>query len=406
MANNSWDQLCSQGAALASSLCFLFSACSGSSEVVWQPVQEAAPNSDSPRSEEGFSPLSPKWSGVVPPSAQRVVLSSDREWLAYALPLPRAKRSDPSHLRLVVRSVLVDPSSSNLRLGDEIEILATLDSRWPAPRWSHQGHRLAYISGTFDDYAGPGGRVYADVHVVRVPEKSEKVSSVVVGTRGSPSPLAWAPDDKAVGFAIDVFPQSKFIMCDLNSGTTTEISTDVPSSLEQLVSWSPDGKFVLIVTDSKAMVCDLDNRTVQVIVRLSAGASVGWTDPQWAPDRSHAVFVADDKVFTYGQGDREAKRWKRDGRVISACFVDNGRSAFIIEKLMDSPPVRVRLGGQCDIERWIYHGIICGADDLSSGGREVFRHSTSDSATMVVEGGAVARELPEVFDCLLNTVRN
>jgi len=204
-------------------------------------------------------------------------LSPDGAMVAYAA-------GPPTRMQIFVRQVTGGRTVA--LTGD-----STLNHRWP--RWSPDGSRIAYQTGTgIETVPALGGQ----------PKVVVRFSEDTVWTPGSGrlAGFAWSPDGRRIAYASG-FVAGGIVIAPLDAGESRHLSAvrDVHS-----LAWSPDGAALAAVSDnpefvfgdayfgnegaSSIWIVPVDGRDP---VRVTGDQHLNMS-PQWSPDGRHLFWVS------------------------------------------------------------------------------------------------------------------
>ncbi|MDY7078416.1 MAG: S9 family peptidase [Chloroflexota bacterium] len=200
------------------------------------------------------------------------------------------------------------------------------------PHWSHDGRRLAYVLDT------EGGELFdvcvydfaTETHVNLTPDTPDAIQLN----------YAWSPDSTQIAFISDRSGHFDTYVMPSGGGPARPV-LGLPHP-DRDVRWSPDGRWLAIVTGAGAQ----DDDTFIVPAgggepRLvsDASGSVHAKDVRWSPEGDRLAFIAnihgrfDIGVYeletgqitwvTDGEGDEQHPAWSPDGRRL-ACVVSRG----------------------------------------------------------------------------------
>lgn len=220
------------------------------------------------------SPLknSTVWSGFDNAwSDEDPTMSPDGKFIAFS-----SKRDDP------------DPHGCSLNCNYEIYMINSGSSKitrltntpqWDTePAWSPDGKHIAFTStrdGDFNIYV-----MDADgSNVTRLTEQNSHAST-------------WSPDSKRIAFIYNPGNGRGIYVMDINGSNITKL-TGLPSGISTTwrISWSPDGKYIVFVSDIDGLgiyIMDADGSNVK---RLTEN-STWMANPTWSPDGKFIAFTS------------------------------------------------------------------------------------------------------------------
>jgi len=182
---------------------------------------------------------------------------------------------------------------------------------WTAA-WSPQSDRLAYI--------------VSQQKGVRILDLKSKQTHVALSDLPQPVGLAWSPDGSKLALACVT---SGGAIYDLNRGTKL-LSLEPPGSVVRDVAWSPDGKYLAVLGDLRAWICDAaTGKLVKVLAEKDKSAmtmAFSFDGKLLATARSDgSVSVWDTQNWT----ERRLASLPIDPLIVGPYWTDNGKTLLV-----------------------------------------------------------------------------
>jgi dipeptidyl aminopeptidase/acylaminoacyl peptidase len=220
----------------------------------------------------------------------------------------------------------------DLSTGKERDLTPDIDyALQPNFHWSPDGCEIAYLSDESGNF---------DAYILNVQEGKSRL----VFANGHPCwDVYWSPDGHWLALEIEMHGQDYGIFLVSPDGIKkSEVTLDGKPLNARLPSWSPDGRKLILSTDTKGFydiaTYDVEHGTISW---LTEGVAED-THPAYSPDGKQLVFVRSRSIATWLELRGTGKRGKRleagEGIHEKPAFTPDGRRVIFVFNCPSHPP--------------------------------------------------------------------